>query len=134
MSTTTTVQQYHTQHTTVDSSSQPIMSRSLFKSLFTLVMLATIGSVAFARRRSANPQLDSFMNLAERMSDRQHQKFCQRFAAAFDARAAELWPKVHDECIENMIRKGANLPANFPASTSLSRFVFFSKILFAEIG
>lgn len=97
----------------------------LIASVFALFTLGTLLSFTTAQR---NSQLDNFANLAEKMSDRQHQKYCERFSGAFEANTDTLWPKVHDQCIENMVRKGENLPPNFPVSQDILIVFIFDSI------
>lgn len=59
-------------------------------------------------------QIENFANLAEKVSDRQHHKYCEKFGDILAKQSAVLWPKVHHQCIEKMVKDGSQLPPSFP--------------------
>ncbi|KAH9520885.1 hypothetical protein DERF_004569 [Dermatophagoides farinae] len=59
-------------------------------------------------------QIENFANLAEKISDRQHTKYCERFGNLLSEKSEIIWPQVNSRCIERMVRDGAELPSNFP--------------------
>lgn len=76
-----------------------------------IIFLFCIGAVLAQPNRN---QVENFANLAEKMSDRQHVKYCERFGDIFKTDAANVWPKIHEQCIEKMVKDGEQLPKNFP--------------------
>lgn len=66
-------------------------------------------------------QMENVANLAEKMSDRQREKYCERFGDKISSRA-EVWPRIMKECIDMLVfdRSQAHLPENFPVSVKVN--------------
>ncbi|KAJ6215959.1 hypothetical protein RDWZM_010459 [Blomia tropicalis] len=62
-------------------------------------------------------QIQNIAKLAEKLSDRQHQKYCERFGSKY-AQNPEAWKMVKGECVDKLVyhRDEAHLPANFPVA------------------
>lgn len=80
---------------------------------FVLVVVVLLGFDIAIAQPNRN-QVENFANLAEKISDRQHTKYCERFGNILNEQADIIWPQVNSRCIERMVRDGTELPSNFP--------------------
>lgn len=92
--------------------------------LLVTVALVAMTSLPLLALVSAQPvapdhakQMENIANLAEKMSDRQREKYCERFGEKIASRV-DVWPTIMTECIDKLVfdRSNAHLPENFPVS------------------
>lgn len=106
--------------------SLPFATTSMAQLRFLLVTVALVAmtSLPLLALVSAQPvapdhakQMENIANLAEKMSDRQREKYCERFGEKIASRV-DVWPTIMTECIDKLVfdRSNAHLPENFPVS------------------
>ncbi|KAF7492088.1 hypothetical protein SSS_02505 [Sarcoptes scabiei] len=82
--------------------------------IFGSIALILIALISFGATQPNRQQIDNFAHLAEKMSDRQHAKYCERYGEMLQRQSKDLWPQIHTRCIEQMVRGETPLPSSFP--------------------
>ena len=102
-----------------------MLIKSIVFLLFSLGLCITIIDAAALLTPAQQKQAENVLMLAEKMSDRQHQKYCERFGEEF-LKNPDLPKLIQHNCIEKLVFNSDNkyLPENFPVSISFS-FVFY---------